>query len=468
MNAILLQSDLSLFIGRFHPLIVHLPIGFLLLAIIFYFVSFSDRFSGLKNSIPYILLFGAIAALISVIVGLLLASKGGYNVEILSWHKWLAIALVIISFSLWAWFIWGNKNKTITTGLMATVLLLITVTGHLGGTLTHGDRYVYEYAPDFIRDKFLINNGIEINKLPQDADSILLYADMIKPVLDQKCLSCHNNENKSGGLNLIHLDSMLMGGDNGDVLIAGNALKSEIFKRVTMNPNDRKYMPPNGLPLSYTEMLLIQEWINKGLDTTMIVSDEHLSAEVKSRMEVSFGIDTRKKSFVEKLKLKPINDEILMEIKNKGFAVKQLANDLNLIDVKSLDSLTVEKFEFLNEVKDHIVWLDLSGSGVDDKLLEHISNFDNLVRLDLHNNPITSIEILTNLEHLEVLNLHTTKVGNTIIGDIEKFKSLKSVYLWQSEVSATAVDSLRTSNPDLDVNFGSKLQVIVAKAEVKE
>jgi uncharacterized membrane protein len=466
MKSILLQSDASLFIGRFHPLIVHLPIGFLLLAIVFYFISFSDRFSNLKNSIVYILLFGAISALMSVVVGLLLASKGGYNEEVLSWHKWLAIALVIISFSLWAWFIWGNRNTIITASLMSTVLLLITVTGHLGGTLTHGERYVFEYAPDFIRNQFLVNNGIVIDELPQDSDSILLYNDLIRPVFDQKCISCHNNNNKSGGLNLIHLDSLLKGSDNGDVVISGNVLKSEIFKRVTMNPNDRKFMPPNGIPLSYTETLLIQEWINKGLDTTLVISDDNLSSEVKSRIQLSFGLDTRRKSFVEKLRLLPLEEEIIGELRNNGFAVKKISNDLNLIDVKSMDSITVEKLELLNTVKGHIVWLDLSGSAINDMLIEYLANFENLVRLDLHNNPITNVKSLTNLEHLEVLNLHSTKVKDDILPDIEKFKSLKSLYLWQTEVSEAAVDSLRTNLPDLEVNFGSRL--IVKAKELNE
>ena len=465
MIAILLQSDASLFVGRLHPLIVHLPIGFLILAIIFYFISYSERFNSLKHSIPYILFFGAVSGLLSVILGLLLASKGGYNENILGWHKWLAIVLVIISFGLWAWLVWGNKNKKITTGLMASVLLLITVTGHLGGTLTHGERYIYEYAPDLIRNQFLVNNGIVIEDLGQDPDSIFLYSDLIQPVLNQKCISCHNNENKSGGLNLTHLQALLEGGDNADLLIAGNALKSELFRRVTMDPNSRKFMPPNGVPLSYTETLLIQEWINNGLDTSLAISDDVLTPSVKSQFQLSYGLDTRQKSFVEKLNLTPVNDTLLMNLKNQGFAIKKLSDDMNLLDVKYSDSITVEKLRLLDSIREHIVWLDLSGTSINDALLDHLPDLDNLVRLDLHNNPIASIASLSNLENLEVLNLHTTQVSNTHIGEITKIESLKTLYLWQSEVSKDKVDSLRNSLPALDLNFGSKL--IIKKDSIK-
>ena len=362
MNFILLQADGSLFIGRLHPLIVHLPIGFLLMAIIFYFLTFFEPFKGIKNSIQYILLFGALSALMSVGVGLLLASNGGYNEEVLGWHKWLAIGLVGVSFGLWAWFKWGKDHKVVTTGLMAAMLLLITVTGHLGGTLTHGERYIYEYAPDFIRTQFLVNNGIEPDKLPKDADSILVYADLIQPVFNLKCIACHNADNRSGGLNLTSLDSLMVGGDNGEVLLAGNVPSSEIFNRVSMDPNDRKFMPTNGIPLSYTEILLLKEWISHDIDTTMVISDDKLSAELKSRLAFSYGLDARKKSFIEKLSLPIVEEAVLEKIKDNGFAVRKLAVDLNLLDVQSKDSISLEKLEALAEVKDHIVWSGLDGS----------------------------------------------------------------------------------------------------------
>jgi uncharacterized membrane protein len=468
MHIILLQADLSLFIGRLHPLIVHLPIGFLLLAIIFYFLAFFERFKPLKNAIQYILLFGAVSALMSVGVGLLLSSNGGYNVDVLGWHKWLAIVLVIISFALWAWFKWGKEHKVITTGLMATVLLLITATGHLGGTLTHGERYVYEYAPDFVRTQFLVHNGIEPDKLPKDADSILVYADLIQPVFDLKCIACHNNDNRSGGLNLTSLDSLLVGSDNGEVLIAGNVPNSEIFKRVSMNPSDRKFMPTNGTPLSYTEILLLKEWISHDLDTTMAISSERLSPELKSRLAISYGLDARKKSFMEKLQLPLIAPSVLEKIESNGFTIRKLAEHLNLLDIKSKDSISLEQLEILMEVKDHIVWLDIHGSKVGEEHLTQIALLKNLVRLDLHHNPIISVEVLTGLQHLEVLNVHSTKVNDSIVGAIEKFPSLKVLYLWQSAISEQAVDSLRNLLPDLEVNFGFKLKVVVADKDKKE
>jgi Leucine-rich repeat (LRR) protein len=327
---------------------------------------------------------------------------------------------------------------------------------------------VYEYAPDFVRTQFLVHNGIEPDKLPKDADSILVYADLIQPVFDLKCIACHNNDNRSGGLNLTSLDSLLVGSDNGEVLIAGNVPNSEIFKRVSMNPSDRKFMPTNGTPLSYTEILLLKEWISHDLDTTMAISSEELSPELKSRLAISYGLDARKKSFMEKLRLPIVDEAVLEKIKNNGFTIRKLAMDLNLLDIQSKDSISLEKLAILMEVKDHIVWLDLHGSKVGEEHLTEIALLKNLVRLDLHDNPINSVEVLAELQHLEVLNVHATKVNDSIVGAIERFPSLKVLYLWQSAISEQAVDSLRNLLPDLEVDFGFKLKVVVADKDKKE
>ncbi len=235
-----------------------------------------------------------------------------------------------------------------------------------------------------------------------------------------------------------------------------------------MDPNDRKFMPPNGLPLSFTETLILQAWIDEKLDASLAITDDRLSQEVKRNIQQNIGLDANKKPFYEKLKLPAISQDILSDLKDNGFLVKKLSGTLNLLDVKALDSLTKEKLELLSTVKEHIIWLDFSNAAADDSTIEGVADFENLVRLDLHGNPITDISSLTELSHLEVLNLHTTKVDNNLIGEIEKFKSLKSLYLWQSEFDENAIDSLRNAYPGLEVNFGSRLEVLKAKTEVKK
>jgi uncharacterized membrane protein len=202
-----MQSDLSLFIGRFHPLIVHLPIGILLLAVIFYFLSITGKFQRLKSVIPALLLIGFAGAVASAVAGLLLADGGGYNLNVLDRHKWVGIIMIFVNGLLLFWYRRKNSDQRVTAAMMLFVLILVSVTGHLGGTLTHGERYLFEYAPGFIKDRVITE--VDVGKgLPADSDSVLLYKHFIQPILDNKCISCHNDGNLSGGLNLTHLDSI--------------------------------------------------------------------------------------------------------------------------------------------------------------------------------------------------------------------------------------------------------------------
>ena len=68
-------SDIVLFFGRFHPLIVHLPIGFLVLAAIMELLStfYKKKFEGLSIAISISILCGGFGALASAIIGYMLS-----------------------------------------------------------------------------------------------------------------------------------------------------------------------------------------------------------------------------------------------------------------------------------------------------------------------------------------------------------------------------------------------------------
>jgi uncharacterized membrane protein len=127
-------------IGHFHPLIVHLPIGILLLAIVFTFLAEKERFQGLKAAIPLSFLLGAFAATASCITGYLLSTSGDYEGETVQNHQWLGIATAILGFV--SYFV-TRTNKDLSYNFFSKITvsllgILLTITGHLGGNLTHG------------------------------------------------------------------------------------------------------------------------------------------------------------------------------------------------------------------------------------------------------------------------------------------------------------------------------------------
>src|SRR5688572_21348772 len=66
-----------------------------------------------------------------------------------------------------------------------------------------------------------------------DAEGKALYQNEIRPLLAKNCLGCHNPKLKQGGLDLSSREAVLRGGDNGPVVVVGNAQTSHLFKLVS-------------------------------------------------------------------------------------------------------------------------------------------------------------------------------------------------------------------------------------------
>ncbi|MDH3652445.1 MAG: hypothetical protein OEQ53_22330, partial [Saprospiraceae bacterium] len=138
-------------VGRFHPVLVHLPIGILIIGVVFHYLDRKRPTLNLTAATKSIYFAGFLSAALSAFAGWMLAQEGGYHEDTIFWHRWVGIAMVVLSFGLWRWYRTPAKNqKMIGWGGMALLLGLV-YTGHLGGELTHGAGYLLEKAPGFIK-----------------------------------------------------------------------------------------------------------------------------------------------------------------------------------------------------------------------------------------------------------------------------------------------------------------------------
>lgn len=157
-----MDDNLIVFLGRFHPLVVHLPIGILLLAGLMQLISLKSKSyaRALNPAISFTLFWGGVSSVGAIFIGWLLSLQGGYDNDTLFWHKWLGILLTVLAF--FAWILKSNKlklKKSFYYVVFSLVILLVAVTGHLGGNLTHGASYLTHYAPDFIKNIAGIENS---------------------------------------------------------------------------------------------------------------------------------------------------------------------------------------------------------------------------------------------------------------------------------------------------------------------
>src|SRR5688500_2376362 len=142
-------------IGRFHPLVVHFPIAILLMAIVFELLAKISSLKKLKSAVQPTLFIGALTSVISVSTGLILEQEGGYDEELLSVHKYLGLSTTALAFIVFflrrqTLSIDKAKRKQIRLMLLIPVVILVSLTGHWGGSLTHGEDYFFEFTEDAI------------------------------------------------------------------------------------------------------------------------------------------------------------------------------------------------------------------------------------------------------------------------------------------------------------------------------
>jgi len=459
---LLLASDFALFLGRFHPLVVHLPIGFLVLAILV------EIFLGKKQSdqgpdyVRFILGWSVVGSALSILFGWLLAGNGGYTGSTLGWHRWLGVATGVVSLLLW--YVKGGGLpvlKAYYRPMLWATLGLVAVTGHLGGNLTHGADYLVKYAPGPIA-ALLGGSGesTEVGINITDPDSAMVYDKVIKPILSEKCFSCHNEDKTKGGLVMSTIEGLQEGGNKGHALVSGKAMDSEIWKRVTLPQESKKFMPPDGkTPMNYQEIRLLEWWIGNGASFDETLAQAELPGSIKNILESGYGVSLVKKPWIEQMEVEAVSPKVQEELQALGYRVQAIAANNNLLDVKLNkleDPLAAAQVKPLLSADEQITWLDMSEQKISGELLNMIGQLPHLTRLRLQKGEIEEqgLSHLSNLKHLESLNLYGTNIGDAAIESIAQIKSLKRVYLWQTQISPEAITKLSEKRPDLEVVAG--------------
>ena len=465
-------SETALFFGRFHPLVVHMPIGFLIIGFLLELLARRNKNSSWDGAVEFTLLLSAISATLSCVMGYLLSLSGDYEAQALNLHKWMGIMLAVFSFVIYFLKIKVKiispiiANKLYMPGFIV-VMLLLTITGHYGGNLTHGSDYLTMYMPSPIKKLTgsTSKNNLLAVEIPKDPAKVIAYTHVIEPFLQQKCYSCHNNEKQKGNLRMDSKEFLLKGGKHGKVLDAGHADKSELLKRILLPVESDEHMPPKGkTPLSEEEVALLKWWIDQGADFNKKVVEMPAEESVKKTLALyTSGApsgNTRKDSEVFKIKVGAPDEKLIAVLKHKGALITPLANGDHFVEASFVNcpNKANEIFPSLLPISKQIVWLKLGFSNIGDKDLENISKMEHLVRLGLENTLVTdkAIKNLKNLKYLEYLNLYGTKITDEGLKDLYNLKNLQNLYVWQTQVTEKGIAALKQKLPGLEVDIGWK------------
>ena len=428
-----------LFFGRIHTLMVHLPIGFLFIAFFFKLYKLYKPALQLNAAISITLLLGGIAAGTACLMGYALSLEGGYDNDLLAMHMWWGIATSALAFA--AFGINGGRlirSGSVNKGLNWLILLLlvcsVSVTGHFGGSLTHG--------PDYLTAYFAPNQAADTIPPPNSIDEVRVFSHLIKPILDKKCVTCHRQGKQKGKLSLETIQAMKKGGEDGAVIVPGSAADSEIIRRTHLDPDDDDFMPAEGKkPLTQHEKEILVWWIDNAhasFDTLFaeIPHDGKMDGLVSSLLGLA--------SINSRLKLPPVDSLVLAELRVSGLMIREVVGGTNLLDV-TIRSSKIEPVHLdellkrLEKIGTNIVWLNLSGTGLRDEHLQTVGKFMNLEKLRIDKNPITDngIGALRNLHELTSINLYSTQITDKALDALKDLKKLRHVYTFNTKVSQT-------------------------------
>jgi uncharacterized membrane protein/mono/diheme cytochrome c family protein len=259
------------FLGRLHPLVVHFPIGLLVVALFLEGLTLGGKRKGLREGIQMMVCLGAGFAIVSALFGWALRYYGDYEGELVQDHLNLGVATAVLSgitALLLRSTLKGKLHDYIAyrTALIATVILL-TLTGHLGASLTHGENYLRGMlsAPSSynagISSELLVRFS-SLDTLSESQQDELNLG--VRAILAHNCYQCHSSNKQKGELVLDNKRGVFKGGKSGPIITAGLPDDSELFYRINLPPDDEDVMPKKGKLLQADEIELIKLWIQKG------------------------------------------------------------------------------------------------------------------------------------------------------------------------------------------------------------
>ncbi len=438
-------------IAKLHPLFVHLPIGFILISILIDWYRKKNMSIQSDKLSTFMWGLSALGSLFAMGTGVAALRSGYYEGANMFIH--LICGYGIAALCTFLWFVkWKNKSFFKHQNGILKILLGagLVVGGHFGGSLTHGE----EHLPMPFEPKS------DLTKIDLSAhDSINVYQDIISVIFTQKCNRCHEEGDARGRLNMT-TEEGLLSDKYGDPAIAPSDLgNSEIYKRISLSTWHDKYMPPSGPPITYKEKKMVEWWILQGAPFRGNLRDLEISKDMKAFLADEYGVDLTKKSFYEKVNIDPLEPELFNAIKEQKFNITPLAANNNFLDVSNhgqSKNISSERLEALVAAKEHLTWLNLSDTDLDDDGLRQIGEFINLTKLNINNTNVTDtgLKAIEGLNKLSVLNLFGTKITDAGLESLAGLKSLESIYLWQTETTSEGVEKLRAALPNCDINTG--------------
>jgi len=456
------QSNFFVFLGRFHPLFIHFPIAliFLLLCIELY-----ESFLAIATDdlVPFkykeaLLTLAYLSCVISTSLGFFLYQGGEYQGEMIRTHLIAAVLLTIMMAFCLHFFLKNRTNQiSNSTGLYKGSILLasgiLLYTSHIGGSITHGPDYLIEHSP-----LHRLNSISEVEK--KNPDDVLVFEDIMMPIIRSKCQSCHNEYKTKGGLRLTSYDELMTGGKSTKAMVAASdPAASELYRRLILPESDDEHMPPPEKPgLTDEEIELFRLWISEGA-----LTDNKLSDLTNIVAKTAFQNYLPRLFKTERTHNKQVadNNVLAKELSKFGDQLglvieSDKTNDAGYFAVSmKMPPVTIDdtSVNALLKYKKLISKISLPGSDISDDAFFYMSEMTALKQLYIPKTAVTGegLVYLKTLPKLVALNLSDSKLSDKNLLNILHLPALQQCYIANNNLADTLIETIRLNQASLQL-----------------
>jgi uncharacterized membrane protein len=482
--------DILKFVGRFHPVTLHFPIGAMLALLLIELYILAPNNRGATPGAMIVLALTVASGVVAACTGLLLAEGGGYDEFLLDRHLRLGLgmasAMIVAGFLRLRHYRTGFKGHAFFYWLFLLGSLgLNTLAGHDGGSLTHGVTFLTKYQPEW-----LFGGGGSHGDDDGHGAPVAVNSTGVMKAFADKCYSCHGAEKQKGGYRMDTLEFALTPGDSEEIpLVPGDAMASYMIRLITLPESHEDVMPPEGkTQLTAEEIRDIIFWVDAGAvyPTVTAAADTNATAAAVATdaaktaqpattdaPKPAAADDTTKPATPDGVDDAPADAtlEDSAATAPASFPIKTLDASLKILEVQQDAGITVSELQpgklsvaldpaadpaalnlaaALEPLKASLVKINLSQAQLKPEDWKALAGCPKLqhVHVPYSNIGDADLEALTGLTELSYLNLHGTTVSDNGVKKLVGNKALRNLYIGVSEATVDGADAVRAALPD--------------------
>ena len=432
--------------GRLHPMILHFPIVLVLVYFIVILISQqkTKKEKWFIDLSEWLLLAAAFTAVITALAGLLLSREAGYDPDNIAPHKYtgsIASFFLVAIYFLRSYF--RAKPMLLNIPVACTAVLIVWA-GHLGADITHGENFVLgPVTPAHVKPQVGLSDAF-------------IYADLVEPILEAKCVGCHNSSKAKGELVMETKELLLKGGKNGKLWDSTKDDLGLMMRRIHLPEESKEHMPPAGKPqLTDVESAILYEWIKSGA----VFDKQVIDLPVTDTLRI-LASKVLKQTSDEAYDFAAADEKQIAKLSNNNRVITPLAMQSPALVVNFYNKpfYNTKQLQELQPLSTQIVELNLDNMPVTDDDLKTIAQFINLRRLNLNFTAITgnTLQELSKLQFLKSLSLSGTPVKPAQLSTLTELPKLKAVYLWNTGVEKKDIQPLEEKNKNIVYQTGFK------------